>query len=596
MAVRIPPPADAPATEQTAIKPSSDGKSQPAKEPNNGDVPEDDVPKGMDITPEEPSGNEQAPAAEEGDPHNEAAPEGMDTAPEEPSQEEGWDAPKQQLPTILMDPDVQPLVDHLEKMGIRSTPPATSRFIVAPKGYKLLMETNPEWFYGKRREWRRHEKRKRDLGVPGFNRRRRYGFRPEELIWNGALELKDAKPSNLDNEIHPLLSHDNFDDCPQEIYDQVMPACRLATMFLTKDVCMQYWVTLAHGKREVDAAMTINSRVRQERIREDVPLTATNIAVIRKYLEDLQGKENPIHFTFSRQMPLQNTYAVSSTICDYKLQHRLKAGDTFRRAKIYLHQDYYTAARRLSQLKFPDEAQKLRFNFLLANTLVHELAHVVSMGHVDDEMVGREVFLYDSRVNELGEAWEAKTFGGLCCGVNSRADGSHGVAVCQWPLKHVFTDPEHEHNIWYSVPMSYIENIQQKKTWEQFYELDDEPFHIPKIGAQSAEIVAFTTMKVEEENRILREEMSELLREEADQPAKKKGKTNTGGVRKTDDLAVEVDTAFVAIPPRRGLDAMFRLDPLSPIRARMPKPKGVGQKAREIRRRTGEDRKRKRRD
>ena len=578
MAVQITPPADAAATEQTAIKPSSDGQAPPAKESNNGDAPKDDAPEGMDIAPEEPSGDEQVPPAEEGDAPNEAAPEGKDSAPEEPPQEEAWDAPNLQLPTISMDLDVQALVDHLKKMGIRSTPPAISRFIVAPKGYKLLMETNPRWFYGKRSEWRRHEKRKRDLGVPGFNRRRRYGFRPEELIWNGALELKDAKPSNLDNKIHPLLSHDNFDDCPQEIYDQVMPACRLATMFLTKDVCMQYWVTLAHGKREVDAAMTINSRVRQERILEDVPLTATNIAVIRKYLEDLQRKENPIHYSFSRQMPVQNSYAVSSTICDYKLQHRLKAGDTFRRAKIYLHQDYYTAARRLSQLKFPDEAQRLRFNFLLANTLVHELAHVVSMGHVDDEMVGREVFLYDSRVNELGEAWEAKTFGGLCRGINSRADGSHGVAVCQWPLKHVFTDPEHEHNIWYSVPMSYIENIQQKNTWEQCYELDDEPFHIPKTGAQSAEIVAFTTMKVEEEDRILREDLKELLKEEKDQPARKKGKTNTGGVRKTDDPAAEENTALGATTIRRGLDAMFGLDRLSPILAARPKPKGVGQR------------------
>ncbi|KAA6407058.1 MAG: hypothetical protein FRX48_09124 [Lasallia pustulata] len=453
---------------------------------------------------------------------------------------------------MIMDPDMLALSNQLEAIGIQSAAPACSKLVETPRGYKLQMETDPQWFFEKRNEWRKSEKRKRSFGVPDLGRNRKYGFTPEELHWTGALDLEDAKPSNLDNEIHPLLSHDNFDDCPQEIYDQLMPACRLATMFLTKDVCMQYWVTVAMGKREVDIGPTISAGGIQERIREDVPMTAANIAHVRQYMTDLQQKENPIHFIFHDALPTQNTFAAANSVCDYNFKHRMHPKRKFRHSQIYLNRDYYTAAQKLGQLQYPDEAQRLRFNFLLANTLVHELAHAVQMGHVNERTAGREVFLYDARRNELGEAWEAKTWGGRVLPINSRCDGINGVAVCDWPFKNVFYDPEHEHNIWYSVPMGFIENIQQKKTWRKDYPLDDQPFRIPKTGAQSTEIVAFTTMKMSEEERVRNEEMEEAKRaereEEEAQPAKKRAMTGTGEARRegaSDDI-------FGPNPPPKG--------------------------------------------
>lgn len=495
--------------------------------------PKNEPPEGAGIGLEEHSKEEEIPPAEEGNAPPGGAEEVMETPPEVPSQPRASRLTQWQV-AKLADPDVAALADQLERIGVQSTAPASPRFVETPKGFKLLKETDSQSFFGIRNQWRQCEKRKRSLGVPSWDRNRRYGFRPEELLWTGALDLHGAKPSNLDNEIHPLLSHDNFDDCPQHIYEQLMPACRLATMFLTKDVCMQYWVTLAYGNRELDIGRTFDAGVRQERIREDVPLSAANIAEVRQYLKDLQKQENPIHFTFSAALPLQTAYAASLAVCDYRFKHRLHPPNKFRHTLIYLHQDYYTTAERLSQLQYPDEAQKLRFNFLLANSLLHELAHSVSMGHVNDRTQGREVFLYDCRINELGEAWEASTWGGRILPVNSRLDGSHGVAVCAWPFKNVFLDPEHEHNIWYSVPMGYIENIQQKKTWDKKYDLDDKPLLIPKTGAQSVEIVAFTTMKWSEEERIRRKEMEEAVNEDNEQPRMKKARIDIGEVRKTE--------------------------------------------------------------
>lgn len=569
MAVGLTPPPDPPAAKHGSAKSSAGGQDPPADEPSGSNSPKDNAIEGVNTGSQKHPKSGTSPPAGDGDLPVGGAKKGTETAPEESSQPQAPRLTQSQIDQ-LADPDILALSNQLERIGIESTAPASSKFADTPKGFKLLLETNPQWFFGKRNEWRRHEKRKRSFGVPDWGRNRRYGFRAEELLWTGALDLHGAKPSNLDNEIHPLLSHDNFDDCPQEIYDQLMPACRLATMFLTKDVCMQYWVTLARGTRELDPGMTLSSGVRQERIREDVPLTDANIAEIRQYLKDLQKAENPIRFTFSPAMPLQNTYAVSSSICDYNFKHRLHPERKFRHALIYLHQDYFTTAERLSQLHYPDEAQQLRFNFLLANTLIHELAHAVSMGHVNDKTSGREVFLYDARVNELGEAWEAKQWGGRVLAVNSRCDGSHGIAVCDWPLKNVFTDPEHEHNIWHSVPMGYIENIQQKKTWDQRYALNENPFRIPRTGAQSVEIVAFTTMKLSEEERILHEEMEAESNEEREQPQKKRGMVGTGEVRSTEGGR---DDILGPNTPPTGPRVMTP-------RGRWPTPRGIGRRDR----------------
>lgn len=532
MAVGPTPPAGPPPAKQATVKSSTGGQGPPPVDLSGTNLPKGSPTGGLNTGPEEPTNNEAHPPPKEGEAPVEGLKDDAKTPPEQPPQPQPPRLTEAQV-ALLADPDILALATQLELTGIASTAPATSRFAETPKGYKLLLETDPRWFFGKRNEWRQHEKRKRSFGVPNWGQNRRYGFRPEELLWTGALDLDGVKPSDLDIEIHPLLSHDNFDDCPQEVYNQLMPACRLATMFLTKDVCMQYWVTLAKGTRENDIGKTISSGVRQERIREDVPLTAANVAEIRRYLMDLQQAENPIRFTFQPAMPLQNAYAASSSICDYNFKHRLHPGRQFRHALIFLHQDYYTTAVRLSQLQYPDEAQKLRFNFLLANTLVHELAHAVQMGHVNDETRGPEVFLYDANRNELGEAWESKTWGGRVLAVNSRCDGSHGVAVCDWPLKNVFFDSEHEHNIWYSVPMGFIENIQQKKTWCKKYALNETPFRIPRTGAQSVEIIAFTTMKLSEEERIIREEMQEAANEANEQPQQKRGRLGTGEVRRT---------------------------------------------------------------
>ena len=67
-----------------------------------------------------------------------------------------------------------------------------------------------------------------------------------------AVEAVSFAPSTLTNDVHPLFFKKNFVGCSDEIYDEPLPALRLATKFVTHPACKRYWATLMFGKRVFD--------------------------------------------------------------------------------------------------------------------------------------------------------------------------------------------------------------------------------------------------------------------------------------------------------------------------------------------------------
>lgn len=288
--------------------------------------------------------------------------------------------PDQEQPeTPLLEPD-DPELDSLGKLldnalKLQTRAIAASRLVKVDKNYSLFSAITASQFYKYQVVWKRVDKRKRDEGiVSNSTTRRRLGFRPEELLWNGALELKGCKPSNLTNEIHTLFGLDRFDDCPDHIYDQFKPALRLATLFLTTPICFQFWVTVGLGIRKFDAERSYRCGYETERIEKNVPMTKENTSRLIDYINELD-QATLVHFNFHQVLTLrgQACWAIARQICDYYVEKPVRPFTDIQRHNVNLHGDFYIAAQKSSQLTYPNPAQQLRFHFFLAVVLVHEL-------------------------------------------------------------------------------------------------------------------------------------------------------------------------------------------------------------------------------
>ena len=277
-----------------------------------------------------------------------------------------------------LDPEVEALIMRInENVVIRDVATKNPQSILVPKGYLVDNEVKPSKFYETRGEVRDHvKKRKREGILPRQSKKQwrneRHGFRAQEVNWNGAVHLEGCKPSNLSNDIHPLFDRSNFDDTPDAIYDQLLPGLQLATMFLTQKICMQFWVTLAMGDRRDDAEMTSRNGKLSQRIDKHVELTEERARTVIEHINAI-GKSKLIHFRFRHK--LEGVWGTSAPICEYRgierEYHGLK-GDLVR-SIVRIHSDYYIIAKKLSQLKYQEISQKLRFNFLFAVLIIHEL-------------------------------------------------------------------------------------------------------------------------------------------------------------------------------------------------------------------------------
>ena len=139
----------------------------------------------------------------------------------------------------------------------------------------------------------------------------------------------------------------------------------------------------------------------------------------------------------------------------------------------------------------------------------------------------KEVYWLDWQESECGRAWEETMFGGHIAPINSRVDGSHGIAISDWPPRGTQHDPERRE--WNTISMRYIEKLFQMSTWQRSFNLRDwRIFNIPRDGATSHYINSFTTMAENEEERVASEEYAEAVALANAQPAKKKRVKATG--------------------------------------------------------------------
>jgi hypothetical protein len=366
---------------------------------------------------------------------------------------------------------------------------------------------------------------------PSFYKRKWSGWQADELRASTALDMCGCSPSNLTNDVHPIFSYDNFNRCKRDVYNQLLPALRLATQFLTHPGCARYWTTLFFGIWQPDNALAQHLGHPVYRIPKLADYSNDETSLALKMLKQIAEYTT---FDFKDDLYIEGSLCYAIVMCDTKttksthqylpteetedtgahdswetLLMRCRTDDNFDAMKahirVHLLMDYYEYARYLRKLEYADEAVRLRFNLIFANTLCHEIAHNIEMRrrlvqfgrdfrakgrpfHWSPLRIDSETFLYDWKEAEAGRGFEVTTFGTSIHPINDRCDGAAGLHTMKYPSD---TPLEVAH----ALPMTYISAIQQQPFWaDQSKEEVARLLKIPKTGVPAANSATMTTL------------------------------------------------------------------------------------------------------
>ncbi|KAF2120456.1 hypothetical protein BDV96DRAFT_564870 [Lophiotrema nucula] len=405
---------------------------------------------------------------------------------------------------IILDECIDKLVSDLpDILSYENSATFTPSTIEVPKDFGLQMSISINHHLAQVADRKLLEKYRRLLGHrkdPVKRKSLKLGFDPVDLIKKQAVtfpEDSSARSSNLVNDIHPVFRADNFHGCPDVVYEVLKPALRLSTLLLFSRATATFWHTLVFGDRKPDQKTSEQYGQQCFRIHENVPWSQEHADTFKRFMGE---QVDTVHFLFHRDpLPPDPAYASMGLVADYKNGLLRKLDSKCHTSRICLHSDFYTTAKKLSLLQYPDPAMVLRFNLFLAVCLAHEMAHFIEVSgpHHEHPLGEPEVFFNDNTWTESGIAFELKVFGGRLHPISSRVDCGLGLAVLSYPLREVY---DKEDNVLYTLPMDYISKLQQKDTWEQdFAKLDDQPFFVPRTGCKSIEINGTNLMMWEDE-------------------------------------------------------------------------------------------------
>ena len=240
-------------------------------------------------------------------------------------------------------------------------------------------------------------------------------FDKTEFQQMGVLELPVANCYLLKNKIHPMFGRQNFGNTWHHVWPHVQQILRLASRFVDDEAVLPFWHALLFEKRPMLGLPPIESYV-PEHVSVGGPLNLQQMERTKICLQHYRGLGTLKVGFYTDPMGRSLT------------RHTYPGANSF----INLDDRYREVLdRHITGRKPMTETQPLRFQFAIAKTLVHEVAHAVYRSF---SLSPIEPYVNTQFVSELGRAWELWTFGCLPTPALSLRDCSHGlVCIAPWP-------------------------------------------------------------------------------------------------------------------------------------------------------------------
>lgn len=438
--------------------------------------------------------------------------------------------------------ELDALVDKFNNTGLSDTNLLANPLIDVPKGFGMQLICYSQDYGALITEAKKREGAFLHMGLKGkngSNSERKHGFDPTEVLKRHAISFPPEFKTHLftlSNAVHPLLQLERFHGCPTEIYEQLVPGLQLATKLLLHRSTAHFWHTVAFGERSLDQHLTVTNGHRCFRLKEPVPYSTEDAVRFANLMDSLTSTLH-IHFSLWPLPKRAGLYAGMAIIPDYKRGQAhipySSVTENRRNCRICLHTDFYTTAQMLARLANPDPSLVLRFNLFVAVTVCHELAHFVEMNGAHEgarpENTREAYWGRESRIAEMGSAFEEAVFGGKVHPIGARVDCAWGCTVYDNPsnVRKQRRDAPTEKDLdsggtiknvgktsrrrassgaglgllcdltrFSTVPMDYIARLQQKETWDagKFDEDDLDAgtaLLIPRDGAQAVSVPVF---------------------------------------------------------------------------------------------------------
>ncbi|MCJ1271017.1 hypothetical protein MMC22_010916 [Lobaria immixta] len=283
----------------------------------------------------------------------------------------------------------------------------TARGVVAPKEYAVRQKK---------------AKKPQPEPDPNLTKHGQIGFDRKRLQIGGALELDAAKPPTLANDVLKIFRKKEFvfdNETPpaewDEAYENMKPAFRLVSRWMTDPIFESFWGTLVHNFAGEAVSEHPERQVNWE-------IQWYGWYPHRRYANYVDVFDFiPHQFRFQ---PISHAWAETRSQSNAFALYPQFASVTF------LHEDFF----HLSYTDFPKatKSQQLRFLYFLAVTIAHEMAHLLWQHNWAknecNKFLGTEkvldwepYFVHEDFAprapsglphNELGIVWEWFMFGG----------------------------------------------------------------------------------------------------------------------------------------------------------------------------------------
>lgn len=251
-------------------------------------------------------------------------------------------------------------------------------------------------------------------------------FDPAALIAGGVIHLPDDVCANQDrgsslNFKLTLFRKENWEENCRDVYETLEPGLRLASMWLVHKAFSAFWNTTCFGTRERETDSDGNPKLEESwkcvHIPQRVKCRRIDSMTFTRLLEKM---DSYVRFLFHHE--------VAETDGDIQATGlNIRPGRGHKRSLIVLCTDLYRTAQKIQRLTYRNSDEVLRFNFMLAVVLTHEMAHQIERiylraGETEARHANEDIY-------EAGFTWERSLFGSRVLGIDDTIDGARGICV-----------------------------------------------------------------------------------------------------------------------------------------------------------------------